>query len=408
MQTINVNGSYVSVADFQQMHGLHVDRTLYLSGCTALTALPDGLSVGRSLNLSGCTALTNIFQAGADARGYRFCGVRLANGWRVIAGCRNFSPAEARERWAEGTECRALAERVIAAGTEPHFNTVSNERTTEMNLTYAPHRLSIAGHVKEWRVVKRNSMIMDVYAQENDARHVCGLPPVPDGDKAWPDRLVFGPSGGDNPINRVEPAEGQSRVGGAAAMLDTLSGGGITRADERLHWGVGLGAPPSAAQLRSADAEDAASLMRRHGLGLALLSSDAAPLLGYRVTGLPEGHGALLIQDGAGWWHILPSPFEHPLPAAPVFRDACRMLLDYLENAQIRSTDASGVSDAPAVPEKRETPPTGENPGFPTALDRVAAALERLAAAFGSLDPKDMSHLEWIARTTEALVQRRR
>ena len=116
MQTINVNGSYVSVADFQQMHGLSVGRSLYLCGCTALTALPDGLSVGESLYLNGCTALTNIFQVGADARGYEFCGVRLANGWRVIAGCRNFSPAEAREHWAEGTECRALAERVIAAG----------------------------------------------------------------------------------------------------------------------------------------------------------------------------------------------------------------------------------------------------------------------------------------------------
>ena len=137
MQTINVNGSYVSVADFQQMHGLSaggwldlngctalttlpdglsVGESLSLSGCTALTALPDGLSVGGSLDLRGCTALTNVFRAGADARGYEFCGVHLANGWRVIAGCRNFSPAEAREHWAEGTECRALAERVIAAG----------------------------------------------------------------------------------------------------------------------------------------------------------------------------------------------------------------------------------------------------------------------------------------------------
>ena len=156
MQTVNVNGRRVSITKFQQMHGLHVSGSLNLSGCTALTTLPDGLhvsgslylsdctalttvsglTVGGWLNLSGCTALTtvsgltvdeslylsgctalrNIFRAGADARGYEFYGAQMANGWRILAGCRNFSPAEAREHWAEGTECRMLAERVIAAG----------------------------------------------------------------------------------------------------------------------------------------------------------------------------------------------------------------------------------------------------------------------------------------------------
>ena len=177
MQTVNVNGRRVSITKFQQMHGLHVSGSLYLRGCTVLTTLPDGLRVGGSLDLSGCTALTtvsgltvgeslnlsgctaltalpddlhiggsldlsgctalttvsgltvsgslylrgctalrNIFRAGADARGYEFYGAQLANGWRILAGCRNFSPAEAREHWAEGTECRMLAERVIAAG----------------------------------------------------------------------------------------------------------------------------------------------------------------------------------------------------------------------------------------------------------------------------------------------------
>ena len=137
MQTVNVNGRHVSIAKFQQMHGLRVSGSLNLSGCTALTTLPDGLSVGGWLYLSGCTALTalpddlrvggslwlscctalrNVFRAGADARGYEFYGAQLANGWRILAGCRNFSPAEAREHWAEGTECRMLAERVIAAG----------------------------------------------------------------------------------------------------------------------------------------------------------------------------------------------------------------------------------------------------------------------------------------------------
>ncbi len=135
MQTVNVNGRRVSITKFQQMHGLHVSGSLYLRGCTALTTVSgltvggslnlrgctalttvSGLTVGGWLNLSGCTALRNIFRAGADARGHEFYGAQLANGWRILAGCRNFSPAEAREHWAEGTECRMLAERVIAAG----------------------------------------------------------------------------------------------------------------------------------------------------------------------------------------------------------------------------------------------------------------------------------------------------
>jgi hypothetical protein len=33
---------------------------LYLTGCTGLTALPDGLTVGGSLYLAGCTGLTAL------------------------------------------------------------------------------------------------------------------------------------------------------------------------------------------------------------------------------------------------------------------------------------------------------------------------------------------------------------
>ena len=90
--------------------GLHVGGSLYLSG-TGITALPDGLHVGGGLDLRG----TGIEPVGCDSRGYEFFPVRLANGPRVIAGCRNFSPAEARAHWAEGSECRALAEKCIEA-----------------------------------------------------------------------------------------------------------------------------------------------------------------------------------------------------------------------------------------------------------------------------------------------------
>ena len=107
---IRINGHSYTVAEFQNAHGLHVGDWLDLRG-TGITALPDGLHVGGSLYLSG----TGIKPVGKDSRGYEFFPVRLANGPRVIAGCRNFSAAEAREHWAEGSECRALAEKCIEA-----------------------------------------------------------------------------------------------------------------------------------------------------------------------------------------------------------------------------------------------------------------------------------------------------
>ena len=69
-----------------------------------------GLIVSGSLDLCG----TKIKPIGQDRRGYEFFAVRLSNGPRVIAGCRNFSPEEARAHWKEGTECRELAEKCIA------------------------------------------------------------------------------------------------------------------------------------------------------------------------------------------------------------------------------------------------------------------------------------------------------
>ena len=87
---IFVDGKRFSIAEFEAAHGLTVGGTLDLSG-------------------------TGIKPIGKDARGYEFFAVRLSTGPRVIAGCRNFSPAEARAHWPEGSECRALAEKCIAA-----------------------------------------------------------------------------------------------------------------------------------------------------------------------------------------------------------------------------------------------------------------------------------------------------
>ena len=135
MTYVRVNGQQMTVDAFMQMKGLSVGGSLDLFGCTALTSLPEGLSVGGSLDLRactaltslpkglsvggslflrGCTALANIIRGGTDKRGYAFYGARLRKGWRVVAGCRNFSAAEARRHWREGSECRALAEQVIA------------------------------------------------------------------------------------------------------------------------------------------------------------------------------------------------------------------------------------------------------------------------------------------------------
>ncbi|HQT89116.1 MAG TPA: hypothetical protein PK677_11265 [Acidiphilium sp.] len=106
---IIIDGREMTVAEFQSSKNLHVGGSLYLSG-TGVTALPDGLHVGGGLYLRG----TGIKPIGKDKRGYEFFAVRLASGPRIIAGCRNFSPAEARAHWTEGSECRALAEACIA------------------------------------------------------------------------------------------------------------------------------------------------------------------------------------------------------------------------------------------------------------------------------------------------------
>ena len=75
--------------------GLTVGGDLNLAECTALTALPPDLTVGGSLDLRGCAALAHLC-VGADSRGYRFFSVMMHDGVHVIAGCRNFTAAQAR------------------------------------------------------------------------------------------------------------------------------------------------------------------------------------------------------------------------------------------------------------------------------------------------------------------------
>jgi len=98
--------------------GLIVGGWLDLSGCTALTALPPGLIVGGWLDLSGCTGLDR-YCVGRDKRNYAFFGIPMRDGPHVVAGCRNFTGAQALAHWGPGGEsdspdCLALAQKAIA------------------------------------------------------------------------------------------------------------------------------------------------------------------------------------------------------------------------------------------------------------------------------------------------------
>ena len=135
MRPIEINGQGMRLEEFQNTSGLTVkgdinlacctgltslpgnltvEGPLNLTGCTGLTSLPDNLTVWGGLYLGGCPGLTNIYRGGNDRRGYRFYGVKLKNGYRVIAGCRNFGAEGARRHWVENPECLALAKDVIA------------------------------------------------------------------------------------------------------------------------------------------------------------------------------------------------------------------------------------------------------------------------------------------------------
>ena len=81
-------------------------------------ALPDGLIVGASLDLRGCTGLDR-YCVGRDKRNYAFFGIPMRDGPHVVAGCRNFTGAQALAHWGPGGEsdrpdCLALAQKAIA------------------------------------------------------------------------------------------------------------------------------------------------------------------------------------------------------------------------------------------------------------------------------------------------------
>ena len=121
-----VNNRRVSLAELAK--NANDARTVYASGCTGLTALPD-LPNARTVYARGCTGLTALpdlpsaeyvdasgctfdktdsnfryFMAGCDSRGYFFETMCIRGQWRYIAGCRNYNLSEALQHWGPGGE----------------------------------------------------------------------------------------------------------------------------------------------------------------------------------------------------------------------------------------------------------------------------------------------------------------
>ncbi len=103
-------------------------RDADLAGANLRDALLTGANL-RDANLTGAN-LRDAVQTGADLRwamgvidagtnhrGYRFLGVRHDDGWRVAAGCRWFTVAEARAHWRrKGNQDALLRVAVIENG----------------------------------------------------------------------------------------------------------------------------------------------------------------------------------------------------------------------------------------------------------------------------------------------------
>ena len=81
-----------------------------LRGADLTGADLSGANLARA-NLTGAS----LIDGGADPRGYRFVGQGTADGRRVLAGCRNYSLAEAWEHGANNPDALACVEIIAAA-----------------------------------------------------------------------------------------------------------------------------------------------------------------------------------------------------------------------------------------------------------------------------------------------------
>ena len=84
-------GAYLSGADLSGANLSGAD----LSGANLSGANLSGADL-YGTNLSGAIGIICL---GTDRHGYRFVGVAQTYGWRVLAGCRWFTVAEAKKHW---------------------------------------------------------------------------------------------------------------------------------------------------------------------------------------------------------------------------------------------------------------------------------------------------------------------
>ena len=219
-------------------------------------------------------------------------------------------------------------------------------------LTYAPHEFDSAGFVKSWKVL-RDGRIVTAFPHENTARIECNMPTIPGGYVAWPFRKVRAAAGAANPANAgldlVEPAEGPMRPGGGIhtspheTILEPLR-------------------PGLASQ----------HVVLPEGIDLESLPDDVGPFVGYRVLGLPDGNVRLLLVSLKGEWQ---AAREQGKDAGPIRQTLQEALDDLIGSPPHTFTGTlQDAMDAAETYGMADAPPA-------TPLDRIAAALERIAAA---------------------------
>ena len=96
-----------------------------VDNCPGLTALPDLPSATR-IEVHNCPGI--VFCVAGAAHGnngikYEWSGIRAGSAWRIVAGCRNFTPTQAAAHWAENPAalrlCQVIADVFAAYGPPP-------------------------------------------------------------------------------------------------------------------------------------------------------------------------------------------------------------------------------------------------------------------------------------------------
>jgi len=112
---LTVNGKRMSLAKLIENPSAATD--VWVDNCAGLTQLPD-LPAATDVWVDNCAGLTDYIDGGENPRGYKVFGTKIRGQWRIMAGCRNFSPEDARKHWGSGARkhagCLAVAEKVIA------------------------------------------------------------------------------------------------------------------------------------------------------------------------------------------------------------------------------------------------------------------------------------------------------